>query len=164
MEKDELTILGNSAVPAPQDEARARALAAALVAYDLENTAAATQEREAGTRLIDRATKLWRETMNRKIYATPAIAGLLALPIVGYTAYHLMLEQPSAFMPEGRVGETAKPVRAEKTVAAKPTTFHAEKKNDAVPGTLSSDITGVPLEKEAKPEAPATVASEQSAR
>ena len=77
MEKDELTILRNSAVPEPRGEARSRALDAALGAFDLENTSATTQGRDAGNRLIDRARKIWRETMNRKIYARPAIAGLL---------------------------------------------------------------------------------------
>ena len=35
--------------------------------------------------------------MNKKMYATPAIAGLLALPIAGYTTYYLMQELPFAF-------------------------------------------------------------------
>ncbi|MDW6020462.1 VWA domain-containing protein [Mesorhizobium sp. BAC0120] len=164
MEKDELDILRNSAVPAPQDEARSRALDAAFAAYDLENTSAAAQGREAGTRLIDRARKLWRETMNRKMYATPAIAGLLALPIAGYTAYHLMLEQPFRFMPQDTVGETAKPGHAEKTTVAKPMTLHAAKKNEAAPSPLGRGVdTGLPLERGAKPDAQTTVASEQIA-
>ena len=33
--------------------------------------------------------------MNKKMYATPAIAGLLALPIAGYTTYYLMQERRS---------------------------------------------------------------------
>jgi Ca-activated chloride channel family protein len=165
MEKDELDILRNSrAAPAPRGEARSRALDAAFAAYDLEKTSATAQGREAGTRLIDRARKLWRETMNRKMYATPAIAGLLALPVAGYTAYHLMLEQPFRFMPEDTFGEAAKPGHAENTTVANPMTLHAAKKNEAVPSPLGRDVdTGLPLGRGAKPDARASVASEQVA-
>src|SRR4051812_31843159 len=95
MEHDELDILRNSPVPAPHAAAREQALRAALGAYDLENTSAAPQGAEKPNRLIDRAWRLWRETMNRKMYATPAIAGLLALPLAGYTAYYLIQEMPA---------------------------------------------------------------------
>jgi Ca-activated chloride channel family protein len=87
MEHDELDILRNSPVPAPRAFAREEALQAALGAYDLKNTSATPQGAESRNRLIDRAWRLWRETMNRKLVATPAIAGLLALPLAGYTAY-----------------------------------------------------------------------------
>ena len=57
--------------------------------------------------------------MNKKMYATPAIAGLLALPIAGYTAYYLMKESPFAFEPDTKIGETAdkpgEPVDRERT-------------------------------------------------
>src|SRR5262245_19412137 len=95
MEHDELDFLRNSPVPAPRAAAREQALRAALDAYDLKNTSAAPQGAEKNNRLIDRAWRLWRETMNRKMYATPAIAGLLALPLAGYTAYYLMQEMPA---------------------------------------------------------------------
>src|SRR5262245_10257988 len=95
MEHDELDILRNSPVPAPHAVAREQALEAALGAYDLKNTSAAPQGAEKANRLIDRARRLRRETMSRKMYATPAIAGLLALPLAGYTAYYLIQEMPA---------------------------------------------------------------------
>ena len=119
MANDEFDLLRNGPVPTPRAEARERALDAALNAYDLQNTSAATQGRESGNRLTERAWRLWRETMNKKMYATPAIAGLLALPIAGYTTYYLMQESPFAFEPDTKIGETAdkqgEPVDRERT-------------------------------------------------
>src|SRR5262245_53294327 len=106
MEHDELDILRNNPVPAPRAAARDSALDAALGAYDLKNSSAAPQGRQEKHRLTDRAWRLWRETMNRKMHATPAIAALLALPIAGYTAYYLSTVSPIAFGPSGDIGQT----------------------------------------------------------
>ena len=43
MANDEFDLLRNGPVPTPRDSARERALGAALSAYDLQNTSAATQ-------------------------------------------------------------------------------------------------------------------------
>ena len=45
--------------------------------------------------------------MNKKMYATPAIAGLLALPMAGYATYYMMKDSPFAFEPDKKIGETA---------------------------------------------------------
>ena len=100
MANDEFDLLRNGPVPTPRDSARERALEAALSAYDLQNTSAATQGTASGHRLTERAWRLWSEMMNKKMYATPAIAGLLALPIAGYTTYYMMKDLPFAFDPE----------------------------------------------------------------
>ena len=65
------------------------------------------KEAESGSRLTERAWRLWSEMMNKKMYATPAIAGLLALPIAGYATYYLMKDSPFAFGPDTKIGETA---------------------------------------------------------
>jgi Ca-activated chloride channel family protein len=106
MANDEFDLLRNGPVPTPRDGARERALDAALSAYDLQNTSAAPQGSESGNRLTERAWRLWSEMMNKKMYATPAIAGLLALPIAGYTTYYMMKESPFAFGPDKKIGET----------------------------------------------------------
>ena len=106
MANDEFDLLRNGPVPTPRDAARERALDAALSAYDLQNTSAAPQGSESGDRLTERAWRLWSEMMNKKMYATPAIAGLLALPIAGYTTYYLMQDSPFAFEPDKKIGET----------------------------------------------------------
>jgi len=164
MANDEFDILRNRPVPSPRDEARSRALDAALGAYDLQNSSAATQGSETGNRLTNRAWRLWRETMNRKMYATPAIAGLLALPIAGYTTYYLMKDSPFAFSPpEEKIGETSRE-RGQDPVVTKPVTVEpAKKKDETETGELSRDITTDLLadDKEARTEAPATVAPGQ---
>jgi Ca-activated chloride channel family protein len=164
MANDEFDILRNRPVPSPRDEARSRALDAALGAYDLQNSSAATQGSETGNRLTNRAWRLWRETMNRKMYATPAIAGLLALPIAGYTTYYLMKDSPFAFSPpEEKIGETSRE-RGQDPVVTKPVTVEPAKKTDeAESSELSRDIATDLLsdDKEARTEAPATVAPGQ---
>src|SRR5690606_34510203 len=80
--------------PAPRAEARARALAAAMQAFEDRNFASAPQGSEPRLRLTDRVGKIWREMMQRKLLAAPALTALVALPIAGYTTFHLMQESP----------------------------------------------------------------------
>jgi Ca-activated chloride channel family protein len=77
-------------MPAPGADARARALAAAMAAYDENISASTAQGTDGRRRLIERAHTLWREIMRKKLIATPAMAGLVALPIAGYAVFHLM--------------------------------------------------------------------------
>ncbi|MHA6684152.1 vWA domain-containing protein [Mesorhizobium sp. A556] len=96
VDDNELNGLRASAVPAPAGKAKARALRAAMAAYD-DNFSAPPKGSPAGPRLIQRAQKLWRETMQKKLIAAPAIAGLLALPIAGYATFYLMDGSPFNF-------------------------------------------------------------------
>ena len=114
MANDEFDLLRNGPVPTPRDGARQRALDAALSAYDLQNTSAVAQGSDSGRRLTERAWRLWSEMMNRKMYATPAIAGLLALPMAGYATYYMMQDSPFAFDPEKKIGETTEKQGPEK--------------------------------------------------
>ncbi|HHZ07664.1 MAG TPA: VWA domain-containing protein [Rhizobiales bacterium] len=106
VDDDELDLLRTMKAPATRADARARALEAALGAYDLENSAAAPQGSAAPQRLTERARKLWSEIMNKKLMAAPAIAGLMALPIAGYVTYHLMQENAYRFGADNDVSET----------------------------------------------------------
>lgn len=113
---DELERLRDIAVPAPDGAAKARALAAAMAAFDLdENTSTAPQGSPAGLRLTERAQKLWRDIMQRKLIATPAITALVALPIAGYAAFEMLKEQPPVTGGNRTVTETV----ADKPVAQK---------------------------------------------
>ena len=114
MANDEFDLLRDGPVLAPRDGARERAVNAALSAYDLQNTSAASQGSDSGRRLTERAWRLWSEMMNKKMYATPAIAGLLALPMAGYAAYYMMQDSPFAFDPEKKIGETTEKQGPEK--------------------------------------------------
>ncbi|MEP9388479.1 VWA domain-containing protein [Mesorhizobium sp. KR9-304] len=97
VDDNELKRLGGLQAPAPGAEAKARALAAAMQAFEEKNFASVAQGSQTRPRLTDRAWKIWREMMQKKLLATPAIAGLLALPIAGYTAFYLMEESPFRF-------------------------------------------------------------------
>ncbi|MDX8492882.1 von Willebrand factor type A domain-containing protein [Mesorhizobium sp. VK22B] len=117
VDDNELERLRDLAVPAPDGEAKARAFAAAMRAFDMdENNSTATQGTAAGLRLTERAQKLWREIMQRKLIATPAITALVALPIAGYAAFEMLKEQPPVIGGNGKITETV----ADKPVAQKP--------------------------------------------
>ncbi|TIO52525.1 MAG: VWA domain-containing protein [Mesorhizobium sp.] len=114
---NELERLRDIAVPAPDGEAKARAFAAAMRAFDMdEKFSTAPQGSAAGLRLTERARKLWREIMQRKLIATPAITALVALPIAGYAAFEMLKEQPPVIGGNGKVTETV----SDKPVARKP--------------------------------------------
>jgi Ca-activated chloride channel family protein len=144
VDDNELKRLRDSAVPAPGGEARARALRAAMAAYD-ESFSGAAKGSVGGFRLIQRAQRLWRETMQKKLFATPAIAGLVALPIAGYATFTLMEGSPFNFGGGEAVTQTA----ADKP-AAKPTDTEAKRE---LSGAMSAP----------KAEAPAVAAVQQDA-
>lgn len=118
VDDNELERLRDLAVPAPDGEAKARAFAAAMHAFDgQENISTVPQGTPAGLRLTERARTLWREIMQRKLIATPAITALVALPIAGYAAFEMVKEQPPVIGGnEGKVTETV----VDKPVAQKP--------------------------------------------
>ncbi|TGQ54243.1 DUF3520 domain-containing protein [Mesorhizobium sp. M1C.F.Ca.ET.193.01.1.1] len=117
VDDNELERLRDIAVPAPDGEAKARAFAAAMTAFDgQEKISTAPQGTAAGLRLTERARKLWREIMQRKLIATPAITALVALPIAGYAAFEMLKEQPPVIGGTGTITETV----ADKPVAQKP--------------------------------------------
>ncbi|RWN11362.1 MAG: VWA domain-containing protein [Mesorhizobium sp.] len=113
-----LNRLRDIAAPAPAKDAKARAFEAALRAYDQENISAVTQGSIGGLRLTERAQKLWSEIMQKKLIATPALAGLVALPIAGYATFHLLREQPPKFGGDEKITETL----ADMPATVKPTT------------------------------------------
>lgn len=118
VDDNELNRLRDIAAPAPAKDAKARAFEAALRAYDPENISAVTQGSVGGLRLTERAQKLWSEIMQKKLIATPALAGLVALPIAGYATFHLLREQPPKFGGDEKITETL----ADKPATVKPTT------------------------------------------
>jgi len=106
VEDEDFDLLRTMKAPAPRAEARARALEAALGAYDMKNSAADPQGSVAPQRLTERARKLWSEIMNKKLMTAPAIAGLMALPIAGYVTYYMLQENPYRFTAGNDVAET----------------------------------------------------------
>ena len=99
--------------------------------------------------------------MQKKLIATPAIAGLVALPIAGYATFYLLEESPFVVAPEKRISETDAP-------AEKPADLLAKKKTDADSqprqDTSSRDVTTLPAEPESAPHAEAPVATAEARR
>ncbi|TWI27831.1 VWA domain-containing protein [Mesorhizobium tianshanense] len=107
VDDNELKRLRDIAAPAPGTDAKARAFEAAMRAYDMdEKTSPAAQGSANGLRLTERAQKLWSEIMQKKLFAAPAIAGLIALPIAGYAAIYMLREQPFHFGGDEKITET----------------------------------------------------------
>ncbi|MDP3897870.1 MAG: VWA domain-containing protein [Mesorhizobium sp.] len=131
IDDDELGRLGRAIPPKPSEEARARALDAAMRAFD-EKIAPASQGSAVGARLRSKALMLWRTMMSRKLLTTPAIAGLVALPIAGYATFYLIETSPFAvsFDSGGRSGPVSEPAPRQPapptTVQPKPTELKAE--------------------------------------
>ena len=97
--------------------------------------------------------------MQKKLIATPAIAGLVALPIAGYATFYLLEESRFAVAPEKRISETDAP-------AEKPTDLLAKKKTDADSqprqDTSSRDVTTLLAEPESAPKTEAPVATAEA--
>ncbi|MEO3385605.1 von Willebrand factor type A domain-containing protein [Mesorhizobium sp. CAU 1741] len=109
---DELDRLRGTAAPVTSDSARRRGVDAALRAYDLaENPSAATQGHADGRRLIDRTMMFWREIMQKKLIAVPALTGLVALPVAGLVGWQIVDDYRAGARPDDAVVETRAPAR-----------------------------------------------------
>ncbi|PWK69080.1 VWA domain-containing protein [Aminobacter sp. AP02] len=146
VDDNELDMLRNISLPLPRADAKARALAAAMAAYDLEKNPAATQGSGKGHRLTGRAQKLWRDIMQKKLIAAPALAGLVALPIAGYATFYLMEGTPFNFGADKEIAQTPSG-RAKEAPASALKKADAEVAQVASPEPLASQA--------AKPEADA---------
>jgi Ca-activated chloride channel family protein len=149
VDDNELKQLGGLQAPAPGAEAKARALAAAMQAFE-ENSAAAPKGSHEQLRLTDRITQIWRGMMQKKLLAAPALTALVALPIAGYTTFYLMQEQPFNF--DGPV-TTDGPVVRQDATSAEPA---REKEVDADLRESPPQLSARPA---AKAEAPADYAA-----
>ncbi|WP_027167154.1 VWA domain-containing protein [Mesorhizobium sp. WSM3224] len=161
VDDNELERLRDIAVPAPDGEAKARAFAAAMQAFDLdENISAVPQGTSAGLRLTERARKLWREIMQRKLIATPAITALVALPIAGYAAFEMLKEQPSVIGGNGKITETV----ADKPAAQKPAPEQPAINEPLAPAPAKEKKTDADSERRVEDEAQVAPASPPSSK
>ncbi|API56975.1 hypothetical protein BMW22_36790 (plasmid) [Rhizobium leguminosarum] len=86
----ELEKLSRLTPPAATPEARARALAAAMQAFDTaENNPQAAQGNAKGWRQSSIINWIWSPVMNKKFLAGSALATLLVIPAAGYLAIEL---------------------------------------------------------------------------
>ena len=109
VDDNELNALRGLRIPSPDPQAKIGAMHAALRAFDeaQEKIAGAPQGSAGPERLTSRASRLWREIMNRKLYAAPGIASLIAVPIAGVTALYLVDRQAFDLTGQSSVSETA---------------------------------------------------------
>ncbi|MCV3208823.1 VWA domain-containing protein [Mesorhizobium sp. YC-39] len=156
VDDNELNRLRDAAVPAPDTDAKARAFEAAMRAYDMDEKIDTVAQGSAnGLRLTERAQKLWSEIMPKKLFATPAIAGLVALPIAGYATIYMLQEQSLHSSGGGKITETL----ADKPATVKPLTVaEPEKQKKADTDSESRDATEALAAPASPPkaEAPAT--------
>ncbi|PDS96712.1 VWA domain-containing protein [Rhizobium sp. S9] len=91
----ELEKLSRLTPPAIDPQARARALAAAMQAFDsAENNAAAAQGNAKGWRPSSIINWIWSPAVNKKFLAGSALATLLVIPAAGYLTLELTRNQP----------------------------------------------------------------------
>ncbi|MBX4935483.1 vWA domain-containing protein [Rhizobium bangladeshense] len=90
----ELDKLSRLAPPAADPEARSRALAAAMRAFDdVGNDAAAAKGNAKGRRPSSIINWIWSPAMNKKFLAGSALATLLVIPAAGYLTFKLTRNQ-----------------------------------------------------------------------
>ncbi len=149
IDDNELNMLRGISAPKPDADAKASALRAATAAYRAglaEKTSYATQGTARPRRLTGRAMKLWSGMMQKRLYATPALATLVALPLAGYTTYYLLRDSvPFAFNP----GEEADTTPRQREVAP-PQAAGAGQQVDSRDG-----LADLSPSEPARPEAPA---------
>src|SRR5689334_7715440 len=108
--------------PAPDAEARARAFASAMQAFDdAEKNATAPQGSAGDGRRSSMFNRIWSPIMNRRLLAGSALATLLVVPVAGLVTYEMVRNGTVPLTTETEI--TAKPVdqdvRARKQEAKK---------------------------------------------
>ncbi|WP_435266996.1 vWA domain-containing protein [Shinella sp. BE166] len=77
--------------PAPDADARARAFASAMQAFDdAEKNATAPQGSASGGRRSSMFNRIWSPIMNRRLLAGSALATLLVVPVAGLVTYEMV--------------------------------------------------------------------------
>jgi Ca-activated chloride channel family protein len=105
----DLEKLGRRAPPAADASARARALAAAMQAFDdAEKNAGAPQGSADGGRRSSIFNWIWSPIMNRRLLAGSALATLLVVPVAGLVTYELVRNGTVPLTSETEIAE--KPV------------------------------------------------------
>ncbi|MEX0343677.1 MAG: von Willebrand factor type A domain-containing protein [Rhizobiaceae bacterium] len=133
MDDRELKLLGKMPMEKPDAKRRAAALSAAMDAFDEQKFSSSTQGSASGNRLSSRAADFWRAMMERKLSATPTIAGILALPIAGYAAWYLAQETPFA------IGDRLEPADINETAGKKDANFRPQEEKLKGEATSADD-------------------------
>lgn len=155
---DELDRLSGIKPPVAKADARARALAAAMQAFDdAKNNSTAPQGSRNGRRQSSTINRIWSSFMNRKFLAGSALATLLVVPAASF----LTFEMTRGGLPLGKqdvevagddLRQAQAVVDAEKSVEAKPAPKKAEETVLAEPQASETE-TAVAADQAAEPSA-----------
>ena len=157
--ENELDKLGRVAAPKPSNEARARAVSAAMAAFEAEKKfVTATQGREQTHRQSSIATRLWSMFMSRKMMlASSALATLLIVPAAGYITIGMINDKTITLtdvpVVDRKKSDDAR-LRQEKLKAEQDAAGKQELQNQPVLADKPAqpEIADVAKEAEAKPE------------
>ncbi|MEY9197017.1 hypothetical protein ABIA16_002133 [Sinorhizobium fredii] len=149
---DELDMLSGRTPPKPMDAARARALAAAMQAYDAAENSIPTQGTTKPARQSSILNRIWSPIMNRKFLAGSALAMLIVVPAAAFLTLELVR---SDFSRDAEVQVAAKPVPRPQPKSTAPATIE---RGELFPGS-GSDLSEVPREA-AENEATASAAAD----
>lgn len=157
---DEFDRLFAIKAPKPSAEARARALSAAMQAFDEEKIAAATQGTADGARQSSILNRIWSPIMNRKYLAGSALATLLVIPAAAFLTFEvtrngLPLEQP-------KIEESARTPDDEARSRTAQETASAEKKDQDTAGKMLAKPSAAPVEELAETDALAAAGEVQA--
>ncbi|MDO3436310.1 VWA domain-containing protein [Rhizobium sp. CBN3] len=139
----ELEKLSRLTAPAADSEARARALAAAMQAFDsAENNAAAAQGNAKGWRPRSIINWIWSPAMNKKFLAGSALATLLVIPAAGYLTIELSRDgspivdqtEIAGNLVQNNAPKPAEPVTAAPQLSEAPTEESRPAQSSAVSG------------------------------
>ncbi|POH32879.1 MULTISPECIES: vWA domain-containing protein [Sinorhizobium] len=152
---DELDMLSGRTPPKPTDEARARALAAAMQSYDAAENMSPAQGSTKPARQSSILNRIWSPIMNRKFLAGSALAMLIVVPAAAFLTLELVR---SDFSRDAEVQVAAKPVPRPQPKSTAPATIE---RGELFPGS-GSDLSEVPREA-AENEATASAAADTAA-
>ncbi|OAP45892.1 vWA domain-containing protein [Sinorhizobium saheli] len=157
---DDFDILSRRTPPRPGDDGRARALAAAMQAFDAAEKQGTPQGSVSPGRQSSILNRIWSPIMNRKLLAGSALATLIIVPAAAFVALAIVRNDPPR---EAEVQVAAKPEARPVPKPAPPATMQesaladAEKREDA--GLLSKQAAPAPREYEAMRQSAADTAA-----
>jgi len=113
----DLNRLSGLETPAPGSDAKARAIAAAMAAYDgAENNSTATQGSANDARPMNILNLIGRLIMNRRLLASSALATLLIIPAAGWLTFRIIEDRGTMMTEEiAKKTDIAKKADAPKT-------------------------------------------------
>ncbi|WP_026187542.1 VWA domain-containing protein [Ensifer sp. BR816] len=157
---DDFTSLSGRMPPTPSSEARARALAAAMQAYDAaEENLPAAQGSAIPGRQSSIFNRIWSPIMNRKLLAGSALATLIVVPAAAFLTLEIVRNDPSG---EAEVQVATKPAPRPLAKPASPATIEERAVADAkgeTSGLLIRQVPPAAAENEAPRQAADTAAA-----